>query len=97
MPNYWGRSGAPMIQPTKDELRQWLSEARADAKQQRMLRRNAECQLGVATRKLGQLVLEGKITLPVEKIGQLVVDAAMDEEAAQAQQKLEKLSADTTA
>lgn len=28
MANYWGRSGAPMIQPTKDELREIIADQR---------------------------------------------------------------------
>jgi hypothetical protein len=32
MSNMWGRSGAPMIQPTKDEIRGWLSETRSELK-----------------------------------------------------------------
>ncbi|MBR0773876.1 hypothetical protein JQ625_03445 [Bradyrhizobium diazoefficiens] len=80
MSNMWGRSGAPMIQPTKDELRGWLREARADATEQRRLRKHAEYKLGLATRALGSLVLEGKIEIPLEKLGQIVLEMRQDEE-----------------
>lgn len=79
MANYWGRSGAPMIQPTKDELRGWLAEARTELKDERTLRRRVEYRLKFATEKLGQLVLEGKISVPTRKLGELVVNLAMDE------------------
>src|SRR5258707_10295023 len=78
MANYWGRSGAPMIQPTKDELRQWLHEARAEAKEERTRRQQAEYQLGVATQVLGELVLQGKIAIPVQKLGELALQIAID-------------------
>jgi hypothetical protein len=79
MANMWGRSGAPMIQPTKDELREWLSEARADLIVEDDRRRLAEYKLSVATRKLGELVLEGKIAIPAEKLGEIVLRMTMDE------------------
>lgn len=81
MANYWGRAGAPMIQPTKDEIRQWLRDTRADLKDERRRREQAEFRLEVATRKLGQLALEGKIVIPPEELGRLVLRMAMDEEA----------------
>lgn len=65
--------GSYMIQPTKDQFRTWLSEARNELKRERLSRRVAEWQLGIATRKLGALVLEGKITVPAERLGELVL------------------------
>ena len=88
MSNMWGRSGAPMVQPTKDELRQWLSEARDHAKRERKLRNVAEHKLEAATRLLGTLTLEGKLTVPVERLGELVLRIAMEEEAEPETQKL---------
>jgi hypothetical protein len=82
MANYWGRSGAPMIQPTKDEIRQWLREARDECKDERRRRERAELHLNVAKRTLGQLVLAGKIEVPSQKLGELVIRLAMEEEAA---------------
>jgi hypothetical protein len=79
MSNMWGRSGAPMIQPTKDEIRGWLSETRSELKAERARRRVAEYRLSVATRKLGELVLEGKIAIPPEKLGEIVLQMAIDE------------------
>jgi hypothetical protein len=79
MPNYYGRMGAPMIQPTKDEIRGWLSEAREELKTERSLRHYAEKRLNAATYKLGLLVLEGKLEIPVEKLGALAVDLAVEE------------------
>lgn len=80
MSNMWGRSGAPMIQPTKDELRTWLSEARQEAKKERNLRHVAEYNLNLARRKLGTLVLEGKIAIPTERLGEMVIRMAAQEE-----------------
>jgi hypothetical protein len=74
MSNPYGRLGAPMIQPTKDEIRQWLYEARRDASLQRSLREIAEYKLELAKRKLGMLVLQGKIEIPVEKLGEMVLE-----------------------
>lgn len=74
MANYWGRTGAPMIQPTKDEIRGWLAETQAELKAERNRRWVAEYKLQCATEKLGELVLEGKITVPVEKLGELVLE-----------------------
>jgi hypothetical protein len=50
--------GAPMIQPTKDELRLWLSESRQEARDERQLRKAAEYKLNIAIRKLGEAVIE---------------------------------------
>ena len=72
--------GSYMLQPTKDEIRQWLSEARTQLKHERSQRRLAEYRLGVATRKLGQLVLEGKIAISADTLGELVIRIASDEE-----------------
>lgn len=80
MSNMWGRSGAPMIQPTKDEIRSWLAEARSDLKDERRRRRTAEYKLGVATRTLGTLALEGKIAVSLEKLGEMVLALAMEHE-----------------
>lgn len=80
MSNMWGRSGAPMIQPTKNELREWLSEAQEKAKTERARRIHAEYELDVAKRKLGRLVLEGKISIPAEKLGEIVLRMAEAEE-----------------
>ncbi|RTL74114.1 MAG: hypothetical protein EKK36_11450 [Bradyrhizobiaceae bacterium] len=88
MANMWGRMGAPMIQPTKDELRNWLSEARDNAKHHRRLRRIAEYKLQIATRTLGELVMAGKIPLPAEKLGELVLQMAEEEQLEVETQKL---------
>jgi len=48
----------------------------------------AEYKLGVATRKLGTLVLEGKIAIPAERLGEIVLQIAMDEEIANETEKL---------
>ncbi len=79
MANYWGRSGAPMIQPTKDELRQWLSNARAEAREERAARRVAESELRTARQLLGALVLDGRIAIPAEKLGEFVIRMAADD------------------
>lgn len=47
---------------------------------ERRRREIAEIQLAAAKRKLGALVLEGKIALPAERLGALVLEMAMDEE-----------------
>ncbi|MBR0722059.1 hypothetical protein JQ612_07830 [Bradyrhizobium manausense] len=80
MSNMWGRSGAPMIQPTKDELRQWLHEAREEADTERGRRVQAEHELKLARRKLGRLVLEGKIAIPAEQLGEIVLRMAEADE-----------------
>jgi len=87
MPNYWGRMGAPMIQPTKDDIRRWLSEARTELKQERLQRQIAEYRLGVATRKLGELVLEGKIAVPVQTLGEMVLQIAIEDDADRSEAK----------
>ncbi|MCD0416372.1 hypothetical protein LOC51_04025 [Rubrivivax sp. JA1024] len=69
-----------MIQPKKDELREWLAEARDEAKQQRRLRRAADYKLLLAKRKLGELVLEGKIAVSAERLGELVLEDLIEEE-----------------
>ncbi|WP_315805072.1 hypothetical protein [Bradyrhizobium sp. SZCCHNS3002] len=69
-----------MIQPTKDELRQWLREAREQARVEKKLRNRAEYELGIAKRKLGGLVLEGKIAVPAELLGQIVIRMSEAEE-----------------
>src|SRR6202163_1117414 len=79
MPNYYGRMGAPMIQPTKDDIGGWLREAREELKTERVLRRCAEDRLSAATYKLGQLILEGKLEIPIERLGELAVNLAVEE------------------
>lgn len=92
MSNPWGRSGAPMIQPTKDEIREWLAEARTNLRDEKTRRRRAEYRLGVATRTLGKLALEGKIPLPsVQAVGELVLQVAMEEEAEIARNEREEM------
>lgn len=94
MPNYYGRMGAPMIQPTKDEIRGWLQEAREELKTERSLHRYAEDRLSAATYKLGQLVLEGKLEIPVEKLGELAVNLAIEERAEARRQERQNLLAE---
>lgn len=72
--------GSYMIQPTKDQIRHWLSEARSDLKEEESRRRLAEYRLDVAIRKLGALVLEGKIAVPTERLGEIALQIAIDEE-----------------
>jgi hypothetical protein len=88
MSNMWGRSGAPMIQPTKDQFREWLSEAHGQLKEERIRRRLVEYKLNVATRKLGALVLEGKIAIPTERLGEIALQMAIDEEVESETKKL---------
>lgn len=84
--------GSYMIQPTKDQIRSWLHETRRDLKEEVTRRRIAEHKLGVATRKLGALVLEGKIGIPPERLGEIVIQIANEEEvAAQTQRALAEL------
>ena len=61
MANYYGRSGAPMIQPTKDEYREWLSETGNQLREERRLRTIAEYKLRIATQKLGEMVLNSAV------------------------------------
>jgi hypothetical protein len=91
MANYYGRSGAPMIQPRKDEYRQWLSEARAELKDEQRRRRSAEYKLDIATQKLGELVLEGKISIPTQKLGELALRLAVDDACERERLECEKL------
>ena len=58
MPNPYGRQGAPMVQPRKDDLWEWLREAQSDAAEQRRLRKIAEAKLETAIRKLGEMTLD---------------------------------------
>jgi hypothetical protein len=44
------------------------------------LRIRAEYELDIATRKLGALALEGKIAIPAERLGQIVIQMAEAEE-----------------
>jgi hypothetical protein len=50
-----------MIQPTKDELREWLSETGKKLRDERHLRTLAEYRLRIATQKLGEMVLNSAI------------------------------------
>lgn len=93
MSNMWGRSGAPMIQPTKNELREWLSEAQEKAKTEYARRIHAEYELDVAKRKLGRLVLEGKIAIPTE-LGEMVLRTAKAEEIEAEERERKLLSQD---
>jgi hypothetical protein len=95
MANYWGRTGAPMIQPTKDDLRQWLREAQTELEQERTererernRRRSVEYRLEIAAQKLGELVLEGKITVPAQKLGELVIKLGIVEASEREVQRL---------
>ena len=72
--------GSYMIQPTKDTIRGWLSEARTELKTERLRNRILNYKLEAATRKLGELVLEGKIAIPVEKLGEIVLETAIEEQ-----------------
>lgn len=81
MANYSGRLGAPMLQPPKSDYRRWLAESQKTEKEERQRRRAAEFKLGAARRLLGKLVIEGKIDLPIEQVGECVIQNAMKEEA----------------
>jgi hypothetical protein len=91
MANYWGRSGAPMIQPTKDQFRYWLSEAREELKEERRARQVTEYKLRIATQKFGELVLEGKLAIPTERLGELVLRIAMENADGRVGHETEKL------
>jgi hypothetical protein len=67
-----------MIQPTKDEIRAWLREARAELRKERGRRETAEARLAVARQLLGELVLREKIAIPVERLGDLALGIAME-------------------
>jgi hypothetical protein len=88
MANYYGRAGAPMIQPRKDEYRGWLHQTQRDLKDETRRRSVAEYKLSAAMRVLGALVLDGTITVSLEKLGELALDGAMEEEANREKQKL---------
>jgi len=64
-----------MIQPTKDEYRQWLSETQDELRREKFRRESLEARLELAKRALGQLVLSGKISLPLEALGELPLEA----------------------
>jgi hypothetical protein len=73
MSNMWGRMGAPMVQPTKDELRQIISDQ----------------QNALANERLNVIALEGhvstlkrKLDIAQHKLGEMVVLAALEEERA---------------
>ena len=72
--------GSYMLQPTKDQYRWWLADARKELKEEKAQRRLAEYKLDVAVRKLGSLVLEGKIAISVERLGEIVLQMAQEEE-----------------
>jgi hypothetical protein len=80
--------GSYMIQPTKDQIRSWLRETRHELKEELTRRRIAEHKLAIATRKLGALVLEGKINVPIERLGELVIQTANEEEVAAETQRV---------
>jgi hypothetical protein len=50
--NYWGRLGAPMVQPTKDELLQMIEALQKEIVSERGQRRIAELKLSTANRRL---------------------------------------------
>jgi hypothetical protein len=81
-----------MIQPTKSEIRGWLAEARQELKEERNLRRMAEYKLRVATEKLGQMVVDGAIAIPVGRLGELVIRMEMEAAAERATRELEEAS-----
>ncbi len=72
--------GSYMIQPTKDQYRHWLSTARSELKEEKSRRRLAEYKLGVANRVFGELVLQGKIAIPTERLGELALQIAAEKE-----------------
>ena len=80
MPNPYGRAGAPMIQPTKDEYRGWLREERQENKALRQRCGFLERRLAFATQTLGELVQNGKIVIPTQKLGELALQMAIDAE-----------------
>ena len=80
--------GSYMIQPTKDHIRHLLREAHSDLKEERSRRRLAEHQLGVATRAIGELVLQGKISIPAERLGKLALQIAAEREVEYEQERL---------
>jgi hypothetical protein len=87
-----------MIQPTKDDLRQWLREAQTgnhaletELERERNRRRSVEYRLEIAAQKLGELVLEGKITVPAQKLGELVIKLGIVEAS---EREAERLSHD---
>jgi hypothetical protein len=80
--------GSYMLQPTKDQYRAWLSEARSGLKEERSRRRLAEHQLGVATRTIGELVLQGKIFIPAERLGELALQIAVEKEVEHERERL---------
>jgi hypothetical protein len=81
-----------MVQPTKGEIRGWLADARQELKEERKLRRIAEHKLRVATEKLGQLVIDGAITIPAARLGELVIRMEMEAAAERATRELEETS-----
>ena len=83
-------SGSFMIQPTKDEIRVWLSVTRKKLKEEVTRRQIAEQKLRVAIRKLGTLVIEGKIDISAERLGELVIQTASEEDAASEEEAAEE-------
>lgn len=68
MPNYYGRLGARMIQPTKDQLRRTIRDLRAEREDERVQRKVLQQQLDAATdrldeaaRLLGRQLIEASI------------------------------------
>ncbi|WP_298256908.1 hypothetical protein [Bradyrhizobium sp.] len=80
--------GSYMLQPTKDQYRHWLSEAQSDLKQEKSRRRIAEHNLGIASRFIGSLVLQGKIPVPADRLGELVLQIASEREAEDERERL---------
>jgi hypothetical protein len=70
MPNYWGRSGAPMVQPTKDELRAIISE-QMDAL--------AEAEAHVLTLKVENLGLKKRLAIAEGLIGEKLLDVVVQQ------------------
>jgi hypothetical protein len=74
MSNDWGRLGAPMIQPTKDELRQIISDQQDALAEERaeVISLNSEVsalkkKLEIAQRLLGQQLIETEVRRDVEQ------------------------------
>jgi hypothetical protein len=68
MPNYYGRLGAPMLQPTKDELRRRIRDLRTERDEERVQRIELQRKLDTtaerldeAARLLGRQLIEASI------------------------------------
>ena len=71
MPNYWGRMGAPMIQPTKDELRRIIYD------QQNAL---AEERVKVIALEASVSLLRKKLDIAQHKLGEIFIESQMKSE-----------------